>query len=653
MKIKQRIQAARDRQKTYADVRRKPLEFQVGDRVMLKVSPWKGVIHLGKRGKLNPRYIGPFKKCLFDEPLAILLDELHIDDKLHFVEEPVEIMDCEVKQLKQSCIPIIKVRWNSRRGPEFTWEREDQFQKKYPHLFAKKRKTAPSTSGHPRKSKEAHGKDKAKKQKSIFKQAVEQKFKEYDQKLEALSSINVPKAMEEAVQAKINLLTTPSSITTDDLSEMDLKLKLLNKMYRSKYFKSHDTHHKLYDLLYESIYHDQESLDAHDTEPSFKKRPHDHQDPPNDREGEKRKKRRKDTCEPSSRSSKKDKAPMDSIQEDIPKSGSVEAAKRKINWFDMLLKSNIDQNEDCIIGLLTITVAKKIKELIKKDELTIADLEGVGLEMLKRQYKNDVKLEYHVQQLKAEVLEEAQWNNGECDVSKPQSFEQHMSKSTKHHIGFYNNDFYYLANLSTGEKYTTSLTKHFTTSYHTEIIEDMIPDRWRIDQKIPYTTSGTGKGVVYVNQHNMKSLMKLNEVNKFYDGTLLKVQENMLKMVNENVLGHGNKRLDNMDWSKNDIKRSNEMLKKIDMTLKLKERLRRRASDAASPALSITLNDNKSDPCLNRQFRLHGILTYVFKVIRLERHVPSVIGLLKTRMEDGELGWAEGAEAARYHIDKS
>nr|GEY57378.1 putative reverse transcriptase domain-containing protein [Tanacetum cinerariifolium] len=65
------------------------------------------------------------------EPLAILFDEIHIDNKLHFVEEPVEIMDREVKQLKQSRIPIIKVRWNSRRGPEFTWEREDQFRKKH------------------------------------------------------------------------------------------------------------------------------------------------------------------------------------------------------------------------------------------------------------------------------------------------------------------------------------------------------------------------------------------------------------------------------------------------------------------------------------------------------------------------------------------
>ncbi|GKE64622.1 hypothetical protein Tco_1518783 [Tanacetum coccineum] len=160
-KSKKRIQAARDCQKSYTNVRRKPLEFQVGDRVMLKLSPWKGVIRFGKRRKLNPSYIGPFKvlakvetvayrlelpqqlrrvhstfyisnlkKCLSDEPLAISLDEIHIDDKLHFVEKPVEIMDHEVKRLKQSRILIIKVRWNSRRGPEFTWEREDQFKKK-------------------------------------------------------------------------------------------------------------------------------------------------------------------------------------------------------------------------------------------------------------------------------------------------------------------------------------------------------------------------------------------------------------------------------------------------------------------------------------------------------------------------------------------
>ncbi|GJX86272.1 putative reverse transcriptase domain-containing protein [Tanacetum coccineum] len=158
----------------FPDLKRKPMEFQVRDKVMLKVSPWKGVVRFGKRGKLNPRYVGPFKvlekvgevayklelpkelsrvhdtfhvsnlkKCHADEPLAVPLDGLHLDDKLHFVEEPVEIVGHEVKRLKQSRIPLVKVRWNSKRGPEFTWECEDQFKKKYPHLFTK---TAPSSS---------------------------------------------------------------------------------------------------------------------------------------------------------------------------------------------------------------------------------------------------------------------------------------------------------------------------------------------------------------------------------------------------------------------------------------------------------------------------------------------------------------------------
>ncbi|GJU21461.1 reverse transcriptase domain-containing protein [Tanacetum coccineum] len=164
--IRDRMQAAHDRQKSYADKKRRPFEFEVRDKVMLKVAPWKGVMRFGKHGKLNPHYIGPFriierigpvayrlelpqelsrvhnvfhvcslKKCLSDDTLVIPLEEFQLDDKLNFVEEPVEIMDRKVKQLKQSCIPIVKVHWNARRGLEYTWECEDQFKSKYPYLF--------------------------------------------------------------------------------------------------------------------------------------------------------------------------------------------------------------------------------------------------------------------------------------------------------------------------------------------------------------------------------------------------------------------------------------------------------------------------------------------------------------------------------------
>ncbi|GJZ02485.1 putative reverse transcriptase domain-containing protein [Tanacetum coccineum] len=101
-------------EKSYADKRRKTLEFSVGDYVLLKVLPWKGVVRFGKKGKLASGFVGPFE----------------------IIEKPVEILEKEFKKWKRSRISIVKVRWNSKRGPEFTWEREDQMKLKYPHLFS-------------------------------------------------------------------------------------------------------------------------------------------------------------------------------------------------------------------------------------------------------------------------------------------------------------------------------------------------------------------------------------------------------------------------------------------------------------------------------------------------------------------------------------
>nr|GEX31819.1 putative reverse transcriptase domain-containing protein [Tanacetum cinerariifolium] len=164
--IKEKLKAARDRQKSYADNKRKPIKFEAGDQVLLRVSPWKGVMHFEKKGKLAPRYVGPFeilerigpvayrlrfpeelssvhdifhvsnlKKFLADANLHVPLDEIKVDKTLRFVEETIEIMDREVKSLKRSKIPIVKVHWNSKHGPEFTWERKDHMKAKYPRLF--------------------------------------------------------------------------------------------------------------------------------------------------------------------------------------------------------------------------------------------------------------------------------------------------------------------------------------------------------------------------------------------------------------------------------------------------------------------------------------------------------------------------------------
>ncbi|GJS18381.1 hypothetical protein Tco_0412853 [Tanacetum coccineum] len=308
--------------------------------------------------------------------------------------------------------------------------------------------TYPQPSSLQAKAKKLMKKAKKNMRKINVNKAVAQKFREYNQKLEALTNFNVSKAFEKAVQAR------------------------------------------LYDTLYEFICLDHDALNAQDAEPSFHKRSHDNH---NNREGGNKKKCRKDVGEPSSRSSRRNKSLVIYAQADTPvmkpldqedkyvrkhpyqewfskKSG---LAKRKMTWFDLLLKSDIDQNENHILRPSTVAIAKKLKAIIQKDELKIADLEGAGLERLKQQYQNDVKLEYHVSQLKAAVLIESKWNIDEDDVSKPRTFERHMSKNTKPHPSFY-----YLVCLSTKEKYTTSITKHYAARYCKQGIEDMIPDRW-------------------------------------------------------------------------------------------------------------------------------------------------------------------------------
>ncbi|KAI3777919.1 hypothetical protein L1987_47722 [Smallanthus sonchifolius] len=164
--IKARMKAAKDRQKSYADKRRRDLEFQVGDKVLLKVSPWKGIIRFRKRGKLSPRFVGPFKivarvgkvayrlelpeklsgihptfhvsqlrKCLADESAQVSLDDIEVDNKLNYIEEPTAILDRKEKRLRNKVIPLVKVQWKHRKGSEATWETESEMRELYPQMF--------------------------------------------------------------------------------------------------------------------------------------------------------------------------------------------------------------------------------------------------------------------------------------------------------------------------------------------------------------------------------------------------------------------------------------------------------------------------------------------------------------------------------------
>lgn len=163
---KEALRVARERQKAYADKKRRPVSFKEGDLVMLKVSPWKGIIRFGKRGKLSPRFIGPFKilkrvndqayqldlpaeldgihstfhvcylrKCMADEENIIPLSDLRVDPKKRLVEEPVEILDRKKKQLRKKQIELVLVKWKHSRGESMTWETESDMKERYPHLF--------------------------------------------------------------------------------------------------------------------------------------------------------------------------------------------------------------------------------------------------------------------------------------------------------------------------------------------------------------------------------------------------------------------------------------------------------------------------------------------------------------------------------------
>ncbi|KAL0543870.1 hypothetical protein IC582_018975 [Cucumis melo] len=165
-KIRSRMHTAQNRQKSYSDVRRKDLEFEIGDKVFLKVAPMKGVLRFERRGKLSPRFVGPFeilerigpvayrlalppslstvhdvfhvsmlRKYVPDPSHVVDYEPLEIDENLSYVEQPVEVLAREVKTLRNKQIPLVKVLWRNHRVEEATWEREDDMRSRYPELF--------------------------------------------------------------------------------------------------------------------------------------------------------------------------------------------------------------------------------------------------------------------------------------------------------------------------------------------------------------------------------------------------------------------------------------------------------------------------------------------------------------------------------------
>ncbi|GJV86636.1 hypothetical protein Tco_1530574 [Tanacetum coccineum] len=317
-----------------------------------------------------------------------------------------------------------------------------------------------------------------------FKKVVSQKFKEYDQKLVALTSINVFEVIEKGVHEKV--------------------IKEMKKLLPTHVLKSVANY--VNPRLNNSV----------------------HKDRPNDCEGENKKKRRKDAGEPSSKLSRKDKW--------FTKKSGSENDKRRTTWF----------------GPSIVAIAKKLKELIQKDELTIAYLEGAGLEKLKKQEKYTTSLtknyaaSYHIQSIKDMIPD--RWSK-EVDIPRLNLNDIE--------------DMYLLKVQDKLHDLQSKFEKDFNNTHllfiRTTVIRNKVEDLQLevesyqqtlnltkpklyfegIKDKIPYIMSRIEKGVVHLNQHNHRSLMKLNEVRKFCDGTLMKIRENLIDMVNKNELGRG------------------------------------------------------------------------------------------------------------------
>ncbi|GJU83390.1 retrotransposon protein, putative, ty1-copia subclass [Tanacetum coccineum] len=279
----------------------------------------------------------------------------------------------------------------------------------------------------------------------------------------------------------------------------------------------------------------------------LKKLSHDNQDSPNNREGENKKKRRKDVGEPSSRSSRRNKSPTCRNPEWYTKSGSAGATKRKTTWFDLLLKSDIDKNKNHILGPSIVAIAKKLKAIIQKEELTIIPHPSgmvTNLDFLLKQMSTRTEgseIRYKEYEFSYADLPRLSLN----DVEDMYLFQV---QDKLHHLLLefvkdFNNALFLFIRRVVIQNRVEDIQLGVESYQQTLNLTKPMMFFEGIDQKISFTMFGTHKGVVYLNQHNIKSFMKLSEVNN-------------------------NKQLKGRGWTDMDVEKSNEMVDKIDKTLK-------------------------------------------------------------------------------------
>nr|GEV06590.1 reverse transcriptase domain-containing protein [Tanacetum cinerariifolium] len=541
----ERIKAAQDRQKSYADVRHKPLEFQVGDRVMLKVSPWKGVARFGKRGKLNPIYIGPFnvlakvgtvayklelpqklsrvhntfhvsnlKKCLSDEPLTISLDEIHIDDKLRFVEEPVEIMDREVKRLKRSLEYAPSVHQQSDFSQPDTglvvpvFQKGDDLIDAISHMMSFL--TVVVTSRYPPTNNQLRNSSNPRQQATINNERVTiQPIQGRQNSLAAGMSrqyTSGPSGNNSGKHRVIKEQLETSYAVAADILEMELTNILIEKIKGNKSIHRSNEQRNLYKALVETYESDKIILDTHGETVTLKRRRDDDADKDEEPSAgsDRGSKRRREGKEPELASALKEKANRTtgkstqgskSRQTSISESATAEEPMHTTHEMEESSHPEFETGADdqpiaepsqhpewFSQQKKPPTLDSFLMNQIKVNTLTPELLAGPTYELMKGSCKSMVELEFFLEEVYKATTYQLDWINPEGqqyphNLLKPLPL---IPNSRGRRVipfdHFINNDLEYIRGGGSSRKYTTSVTKTKAVDYgNIKWIEDLVP----------------------------------------------------------------------------------------------------------------------------------------------------------------------------------